>query len=110
MSDWDITLDGVDYMLVPGSYRAFHDPPVETRMERLRLRGFTTGLNQPHPVDGGGLLTGLRAWPAPWPLGTEGIGPAPAAQAVSGAISTSQPKLSAPVRAMAISPSGPQKR
>ncbi|MDQ3548826.1 MAG: hypothetical protein M3439_08395, partial [Chloroflexota bacterium] len=95
MSDWDITLDGVDYMLVPGSYRAFHDPPVETRMERLRLRGFTTGLNQPHPVDGGGLLTGLRAWPAPWPLGTEGIGPAPAAQAVSGAISTSQPKLMA---------------
>ena len=95
MSDLDVTLDGVDYMLVPGSYRAFHDPPVDTRAERQHLRRFGAGLNQPRPVDGGGLLTGLRAWPAPWPLGADGVGPAPAAQAVSGAISTSQPKLTA---------------
>ena len=95
MSDWDITLDGVEYMLVPGSYRAFHEPRDAARIERQRLSGFAAGLNQASPVDGGGLLAGLRAWPAPWPLGVSGFGPAPASQAVSGTISASEPKLTA---------------
>ena len=95
MSDWDITLDGVDYMLAPGSYRAFHDPVPDQRSVRQRLAGFEAGLNVSRPVASGGLLEGLRAWPAPWPLGAGGIGPAPAAQSVSGAISSSQPKLAA---------------
>ncbi len=95
MSDWDITLDGEDYMLVPGSYRAFHAPLDDRRAERQRLAGFEAGLNQPRSVDGGGLLAGLRAWPAPWPLGAGGIGPAPASQPISGSISTSAPKLAA---------------
>ncbi|HYI16357.1 MAG TPA: hypothetical protein VEX37_13260 [Thermomicrobiales bacterium] len=93
MSDWDITLDGVDYMLAPGSYRAFHEPQAELRTERQRLAGFGAGLNRARPVDGGGLLAGLRAWPAPWPLGDGGIRPAPVSQAVSGSISSSAPKL-----------------
>lgn len=95
MSDWDITLDGVDYMLVPGSYRASHVPLSDARTERQRLAGFAAGLNRATPVDGGGLLAGLRAWPAPWPLGAAGIGPAPASQAVSGTIGVSDPKLTA---------------
>ena len=95
MSDWDITLDGVDYMLMPGSYRAHHDGPAERRTERQRLAGFEAGLSQPRPVAGGGLLAGMRAWPAPWPLGVGGIGPAPDGQAVSGSIGSSAPKLAA---------------
>jgi hypothetical protein len=83
MSDWDITLDNVGYMLVPGSYRASHAPLGDGRLGRERLAGFAGG------------LSGLRAWPAPWPLGNDGVGPAPAPQAVSGAVSSSAPKLTA---------------
>lgn len=93
MSDWDITLAGAGYMLVPGSYRAFHEPADGGRVERQRLRGFAGGLNQ--PAAGGGLLAGSRAWPAPWPLGTAGIGPAPVGQPVSGTVGAGEPKLTA---------------
>ncbi len=95
MSDWDVTLDGVDYMLVPGSYRVASDAVEEARTERQRLSGFASGLNHAVAVNGGGLLSGHRVWPAPWPLLSGGIGPAPAGQAVSGLVGVGEPKLTA---------------
>jgi len=95
MSDWDIRLDGVEYMLVPGSYRATHAASTHRGSQRLRLAGFTRGTGHARPVAGGALLSGLRAWPAPWPLGADGIGPAPGAQAIAGTVATSEPKLTA---------------
>jgi hypothetical protein len=71
-------------MLVPGSYRAAHEPLGDGRLGRERLAGFAEGLP-----------AALRAWPARWPMGTDGIGPAPARQVVSGAVGSSEPKLTA---------------
>jgi hypothetical protein len=102
MADWDVTLDGVDYMVVPKSYRAwgaseFHD----ARLGRQRVMEFA-GLGfarAGRPADGpagrgeGGLLDGSGAWPAPWPTGGSAVGPAPAAQAISGTLNSSEPKL-----------------
>jgi hypothetical protein len=92
MSDWDITLGDQQYMLVPGSYRTSIDngasPP-----QRIRINGFAGGLGQVGAE--GGLLSGLGAWPAPWPVGAAGVGPGPMAQAVSGSVGSAEPKLAA---------------
>lgn len=93
----DITLDTHDFMLVPGSYRAQQDGIADSRLMRQRLTDFSTGQAHSRPTRSGdargGLLSGLGAWPAPWPIGVEGIVPGPAMQSVSGSISSSEPKL-----------------
>jgi hypothetical protein len=93
----DITIDTHDFMLVPGSYRAQQDGIVDSRLLRQRLTDFSTGQAHSRPTRSGeargGLLAGLGAWPAPWPIGGEGIAPGPAAQAVAGSITSSEPKL-----------------
>ena len=102
MADWDITLGGVDYMLVPKSYRSFPDGNllVDSRLGRQRLDNLTLGQAFVRPVGvtgggalgRGGVLEGVGAWPAPWPS-TTALGPAPAAQQVTGGLNAAEPKL-----------------
>src|SRR5438477_12839398 len=100
MTDWDVTLNGVDYMLVPKSYRVVAESEAhDGQLERLRVTafgglGFTRAGRQVGPGghEGGGLLEGSGAWPAPWPTGGTAVGPAPAAQALSGTLNNSEPK------------------
>jgi hypothetical protein len=98
---YDITLAGQPFMVVPGSYRVTQDGMVDSRLGRQRLTTFAAGQGQARPVRSGsseargGLLRGRGAWPAPWPLGSDGIGPGPAPQAVAGSISTATPPLMA---------------
>jgi hypothetical protein len=98
---YDIILAGQPFMLVPGSYRATQDGMLDSRLGRQRLTTFSAGQAQPQPVRSGsteargGLLSGLGAWPAPWPLGTQGIGPAPAPRVLSGTLDSAEPKLMA---------------
>lgn len=87
MTDWDITLDGQGFMVVPGSYRATTDGEMATRRERVRLDSFASG------VPNGSLSAGRGAWPGP--AGTRGIGPGPAARVVMGSIGPAEPKLAA---------------
>ena len=97
MSNWDISLAGEGYMIVPGSYRASLVAGTEAgRDQRERLAGFAAGQTA-GGGQGGGLfgIGSSGAWPAPWPVGTSGIGPGPARQAASGTVGTASPKLCA---------------
>lgn len=84
-SNYDVTLDGTGYMLLPGSYRSYPDGNlyVDSRLGRQVLTDFSAGLAGPKPnartVPGSALYgeASLGAWPAPWPLGVSAVGPAP---------------------------------
>ncbi|RIK45232.1 MAG: hypothetical protein DCC58_07145 [Chloroflexi bacterium] len=101
MPDWDITLAGEGYMLVPGSYRAGHDGIVDSRLGRQRVGDFSVGQGYARTVRGAGneragLLSGLGAFPAPWPMALNAVGAHPARQAISGGFfSTSAARFSA---------------
>ena len=101
MPDWDITLNGENYMLVPGSYRASHDGIVDSRLGRQRISDFTVGQGHARTVRGaanerGGLLAGLGAFPAPWPMTQHAVAAHPARQAIdTGFFSTSSQRYSA---------------
>lgn len=87
MSDWDITLDGQGFMVMPDSYRASTAGEARIHRERSRIDDFSTG------IGAGGLLSGTGAWHAP--AGLAGVGPGPAARSIAGTISTAMPKLTA---------------
>lgn len=103
MADWDVTLDGQNYMLVPGSYRASHDGIVDSRLGRQRITDFTPGQGRPRATraaanERGGLLSGLGAFPAPWPQNMDhpAIAAHPARQAIAtGFFSSSAARFSA---------------
>ena len=102
MADWDVTLNGVDYMLVPRSYRSYPNGNllVDSRLGRQRIDNLALGLAfvRPTGVAGGGalgragVLEASGALPAPWPSGVA-LGPAPAAQSVTTGLNSSEPKL-----------------
>jgi hypothetical protein len=96
VSNWDISLNGVGYLVVPGSYRSFlaGSSDAVDRLTRQTVQDFRTGLGGPR--DGGLFgVDGLGAWPAPWPVGSAGIGPAPKKQTASGSVGSGNPKLTA---------------
>jgi len=72
---YDITLDNQGYMLVPGSYRATHATERATQRQRMMTD----------------LLHGVGAWPS----AGHGVGPGQGGQAVTGTVSSSEPKLTA---------------
>ena len=96
----DITLDGVGYMVLPGSYRADSavistttpgtpGTPAELPRGRRAGRAVAADLGQVGAVAGGrdGLLPGVGpVWRMPFPIGSEGLGPPPLAEARSGTI------------------------
>ena len=94
MADWDVTLGGQNFMLVPGGYRAIGGSAREDgRAGRQRVDDFSGGPGA-SALHGG--LFGTAAvggWPAPWPIGAAAVGPGPARQTSAGAVGTASPKL-----------------
>ena len=95
----DITLDGVGYMVLPGSYRA--DSVVvsattpgegpELPPGQRRGRAVATDLGRNGAVAGGigGLLPSVGpVWRMPFPIGWTGLGPPPLAEPRSGTVSS----------------------
>lgn len=98
MASWDVMLDGVGYMIAPGSYRATGKRQTTagstSRRTSHHLAEFSAGLVDPERSD----LFDVEpngAWPAPWPLGASAIGAAPRRAQVSGTLNTAEPKLTA---------------
>lgn len=104
MADWDITLDGQGYMIVPGSYRS------EMAVAQTVSWGETVSLDQFESGLTGEELTieSLDAWPASWPDGSRAIGPAPRRQTASGTLSTDRPVLTVRDREMLYLAAGDQ--
>src|SRR5690554_2128742 len=75
-------------MVIPGSYKSYPDGNlyVDSRLQRQVLTDFTAGMSGPKvnsvnmPSSGVYGQASLGAWPAPWPVGVAGIGPAPVGQ------------------------------
>lgn len=96
MADWDITLGGQNFMLVPGGYKAYtagaareDGRPARQRVSDFRGGPGATGLH-------GGALFGTEAvggWPAPWPVGSAAVGPGPVRRTASGSVGSASPKL-----------------
>jgi hypothetical protein len=81
----DVSLNGQQYMLLPGTYKSYPDGNlyVDSRLGRQVLSDFTAGMAGPKlntrtlPVSALYGEASLGAWPAPWPLGANAVGPAP---------------------------------
>lgn len=98
----DITLDGVGYMVLPGSYRADsvivsmttpgtlgEGPELSAGQRRGRAVAADLGRNGAVAGGVGGLLPAVGpAWRMPFPIGWTGIGPPPLAGARSGTVSS----------------------
>ena len=79
MPDYDITLGGAAYMIMPGGYRLAAGSPGGARVGRQRVTAAD------------GVLASLGALPDR----AGGVGPGPAAQIVAGSITSGQPALCA---------------
>ena len=98
----DITLDGIGYMVLPGSYRADSvvvstttpgtagtSPDLPSGQRSGRAVAANLGLAGAVPGGRDGLLPGVGpAWPPPYPIGGTAIGPPPLAEPRSGLISS----------------------
>lgn len=105
MADWDVTINNVNYMLEPKTYESkiVGGPPGHTtgqppasalRTSRTRITDFAAGQGHPRTLraaanERAGLLSGLGAFPAPWPMTMHAVANHPARQAVTTGLSIS---------------------
>lgn len=96
----DVSLNNEKYMLIPGTYKSYPDGSlyVDSRLQRQVLTDFTAGMAGPKPnarnLPASSVYgeQSVGAWPAPWPLGVNAIGPAPALHASGLLAHDDQPK------------------
>lgn len=101
MPEYDIQLDGIDFMLLPGSYKSFPDGNlyVDSRLGRQILGDFSAGMSGPKlntrnmPTSSLYGEASVGAWPAQWPVGINAVGPAPKRTASGHTYATDEPKI-----------------
>jgi hypothetical protein len=101
MAEYDIQLDGIDFMLLPGSYKSYPDGNlyVDSRLGRQVLGDFTSGMSGPKlnarnmPASSLYGEASIGSWPAQWPIGVNAIGPAPKRVASGHTYAIDEPKI-----------------
>jgi hypothetical protein len=101
MPEYDIQLDGIDFMLLPGSYKSYPDGNlyVDSRLGRQILGDFTSGMSGPKlnarnvPISSFYGEASIGSWPAQWPIGINAVGPAPGRVASGYTYAVDEPKV-----------------
>lgn len=101
MAEYDIQLDGIDFMLLPGSYKSYPDGNlyVDSRLGRQVLGDFTSGMSGPKlnmrnmPASSLYGEASIGSWPAQWPIGINAVGPAPKRVASGHTYAVDEPKI-----------------
>ncbi len=101
MPDYDIALNDIDFMLLPGTYKSYPDGNlyVDSRLGRQVLTDFTAGMAGPKlnsrnmPTSALYGEASVGSWPAPWPLTMAAVGPAPKRVASGHSYAVDEPKV-----------------